>query len=139
MFQNSTASQIGLQESARVSRQHASCFSSPSPPVSDQQRLRNNRQRASQSIKATDVAQWRWTNSQCKEWLTEVLVIYCGKSRVAAKELASQFVGFGPNLYVTKYSGWEGWLGVDGRAIYALLLEMKNDAVPKGISIDHDA
>jgi len=99
----------------------------------------HRRQSPDTSIQATDVPQWRWTNSQCKEWLVEVLVVYCGKSRVAAEELAKHFQGFGPTLYRIKPSYWGKWLGADGRAICALLFEMQPNAVPKGIIFDHDA
>jgi hypothetical protein len=35
-------------------------------------------------IKASDVPQWLWSNQQCRDWLTEVLVEKCNKDREAA-------------------------------------------------------
>jgi hypothetical protein len=92
-------------------------------------------------IKASDTPQWRWNKKQCQQWITEVLVEYCCKDRRKAEKLANLFEGFGPILYMKSYQGWTNYLGVDGQAIYGLLVEVcKNDgAVPKGIVMGEGA
>ncbi|PMD37837.1 hypothetical protein L207DRAFT_567639 [Hyaloscypha variabilis F] len=90
-------------------------------------------------IHADSVPQWRWTNSQCRTWITDVLIVYGGKDAQTARELASTFRGFGPNLYMKEWKQWNSWLGPDGQAIFALLMEVHEEegAVPKEVEIAH--
>jgi hypothetical protein len=90
-------------------------------------------------IHADSVPQWRWTNSQCRTWITDVLIVYGGKDAQTARELASTFRGFGPNLYMKEWKQWNSWLGADGQAIFALLMEVHDEegAVPKEVEIAH--
>jgi hypothetical protein len=90
-------------------------------------------------IHADSVPQWRWTNNQCRTWITDVLIVYGGKDVHTARELASTFRGFGPNLYMKEWKQWNSWLGPDGQAIFALLMEVHDEegAVPKEVEIAH--
>lgn len=92
-------------------------------------------------ITATTTPLWRWTNSQCQAWIAAVLVEYAGKSAEAARELASEFKGWGPNMYMKGWKQWNSWLGQDGQAIFALLMEVhgQEGAVPITVEIAHYA
>jgi hypothetical protein len=93
------------------------------------------------NITAATTPLWRWTNSQCQTWIAAVLVEYAGKSSEAAGELASEFKGWGPNLYMKEWKQWNSWLGQDGQAIFALLMEVhgQEGAVPVTVEIAHYA
>jgi hypothetical protein len=93
----------------------------------------------SPSIHVNSIPQWRWTNSQCRTWVTDVLIVYGGKDPQTAQDLAAAFRGFGPNLYMKEWKQWNSWLGADGQAIFALLMEVhaEEGAVPKEVEIAH--
>ncbi len=64
----------------------------------------------------------------------------CGRDRYIAIERAAKFERCGPNLILRKLGNWNGMLGADGRAIFAILLEGYSQlgAVPvKRVQIDH--
>jgi hypothetical protein len=56
-----------------------------------------------------------------------------------AKELVVGFKGWGPNLYMKEWKQWNAWLGQDGQAIFALLMEVhgREGAVPSNVEIAH--
>ena len=85
-------------------------------------------QAVSVHVKASSTPQWRWTNAQCQEPKT-------------ARGLADEFLGFGPNLYMMSWKEWHAWLGADGRAIFAILVEVHGEkgAVPSQVEIPHYA
>lgn len=91
------------------------------------------------TITAHSTPQWRWTNTQCRHWLTQVLITYGGRPSPVAHRLADSFHGFGPNLYMKEWKEWNAWLGADGQAIFALLMEEhgKEGAVPREVEIEH--
>ncbi|KUJ08662.1 uncharacterized protein LY89DRAFT_690711 [Mollisia scopiformis] len=93
------------------------------------------------SITAATTPLWRWKNSQCQAWIAAVLSEYSGKSTEVAKELAAGFKGWGPNLYMKEWKQWNSWLGQDGQAIFALLMEVhgQEGAVPVTVEIAHYA
>ncbi|CZR69816.1 uncharacterized protein PAC_19716 [Phialocephala subalpina] len=90
-------------------------------------------------IVASTTPLWRWNNAQCQTWIAAVLIQYAGKSQDEAKILASGFKGWGPNLYMKEWKQWNAWLGQDGQAIFALLMEVhgKEGAVPTTVEIAH--
>jgi hypothetical protein len=90
-------------------------------------------------IRASSTPQWRWTNAQCQDWITLVLTEYSGKDPETARSLADEFMGFGPNLYMLGWKEWHAWLGVDGQAIFAILMEVHGEkgAVPSQVEIPH--
>ncbi|KAH9208195.1 hypothetical protein DL95DRAFT_450013 [Leptodontidium sp. 2 PMI_412] len=92
-----------------------------------------------ENITAASTPQWRWSNTQCRAWLTEVLIVYGGRPSPVAHRLADGFRGWGPNLYMKEWKEWNSWLGADGQAIFALLMEehRKEGAVPKEVEIEH--
>jgi hypothetical protein len=92
-------------------------------------------------IKASSTPQWRWTNAQCQDWITLVLTEYSGKEPETARGLADEFLGFGPNLYLMSWKEWHAWLGADGQAIFAILMEVHGEkgAVPSQVEIPHYA
>lgn len=94
-----------------------------------------------QRITASTTPLWRWTNSQCQTWIAAVLVEYAGKTIEEAKVLAAAFKGWGPNLYMKEWRQWNSWLGQDGQAIFALLMEVhgQEGAVPVTVEIAHYA
>ena len=98
-------------------------------------------QAVSVHVKASSTPQWRWTNAQCREWITLVLTEYSGKEPKTARGLADEFLGFGPNLYLMSWKEWHAWLGADGRAIFAILVEVHGEkgAVPSQVEIPHYA
>lgn len=72
--------------------------------------------------KATDPPRWDWTNTQCREWLTEVLVYYCNQTRrvAAGNAKACMAGGFGPTLFKHSHNLWVKRLGQGpGASIYA--------------------
>ncbi|KAE9365153.1 hypothetical protein N431DRAFT_496302 [Stipitochalara longipes BDJ] len=93
-------------------------------------------------IRAADTPQWAWSNAQCREWLAAVLVEYCNRDPVVARELADNMFadgGFGPRLYTTKLVTWEGYVGKrDAEGIHGLLLSLRKEkgAVPASVKID---
>jgi hypothetical protein len=92
-------------------------------------------------IRAVDTPQWSWSNIQCREWLTAVLVEYCNRDPAVARELADNMFadgGFGPRLYTTKLVTWEGYVGKrDAEGIHGLLsLRKEEGAVPASVKID---
>jgi hypothetical protein len=93
-------------------------------------------------IRAADTPQWAWSNVQCREWLAAVLVEYCNRDPVVARELAENMFadgGFGPRLYTTKLVTWEGYVGKrDAEGIHGLLLSLRKEkgAVPASVKID---
>jgi hypothetical protein len=52
-------------------------------------------------------------HSQCREWLVEVLVTYCGSGLSFAIERADMFEGFGPTIYTKTHQASSTWLGAD--------------------------
>ena len=98
-------------------------------------------QAVSVHVKASSTPQWRWTNAQCREWITLVLTEYSGKEPKTARGLADEFLGFGPNLYMMSWKEWHAWLGADGQAIFAILMEVHGEkgAVPSQVEIPHYA
>ncbi|KAG4440852.1 hypothetical protein IFR05_003665 [Cadophora sp. M221] len=92
-----------------------------------------------ENITAGSTPQWRWSNTQCRAWLAEVLIVYGGRPSPVAHRLADGFRGWGPNLYMKEWKEWNSWLGADGQAIFALLMEehAKEGAVPKEVEIEH--
>lgn len=93
------------------------------------------------NIQASSTPQWRWTNAQCRDWITLVLTKYSGKEPETARALAKQFKGFGPNLYILSWTEWDAWLGPDGQAIFAILMEVRDEkgAVPSTVEVPHYA
>ncbi|KAH7389192.1 hypothetical protein BKA64DRAFT_758385 [Cadophora sp. MPI-SDFR-AT-0126] len=91
------------------------------------------------TITAYSTPQWRWSNAQCRAWLTQVLITYGGRPSPVAHRLADSFHGWGPNLYMKEWKEWNAWLGADGQAIFALLMEEhgKEGAVPREVEIEH--
>lgn len=73
-------------------------------------------------IQARDIPKWTWSNAQCRRWFERVLIDLCGRDVSSSREMAAQFVGFGPNLYGRTFEAWRSLLGQDGIAIYGLLL-----------------
>jgi hypothetical protein len=96
----------------------------------------------SRRIRASDTPQWAWSNSQCREWLTAVLIEYCNRDPVVARETADKMFadgGFGPRLYTTKLVTWERFVGVrDAECIHGLLVSLRKEkgAVPASVKID---
>lgn len=90
-------------------------------------------------ITASSTPQWRWTNTQCRAWLADVLIEYGGRPSPEAHRVAQGFKGWGPNLYMKEWKAWNSWLGADGQAIFALLMEEheKEGAVPREVEILH--
>lgn len=75
-------------------------------------------------ISASDTPQWRWTTSQCREWITEILAQYSEMERDTAVAKASEFDGFRPNIYLMSNGCLVDYLGAPGRAVYAILIEV---------------
>jgi hypothetical protein len=88
------------------------------------------------TIKASDIPQWRWSNRQCRQWLTEVLVEYGNLERDEAERQAQTYQGFGPNLFSYKSETWFKWFGANGSSIPCLIMEMfyAKGACPKNVS-----
>ncbi|CZT03896.1 hypothetical protein WAI453_011008 [Rhynchosporium graminicola] len=63
----------------------------------------------------------QWTNTQCRYWLSQVLITYANRPSPVARRLADGFQGWGGSLFLKTREEWDGWLGEDGRAIWALL------------------
>lgn len=65
--------------------------------------------------------------------------MYGGKDQQTSRDLAVPFRGFGPNLYMKEWKQWNSWLGADGQAIFALLMEVHagEGAVPREVEIAH--
>ncbi|TVY41201.1 hypothetical protein LOCC1_G006936 [Lachnellula occidentalis] len=71
--------------------------------------------------KATDLPQWRWSNKECRQWITAVLVEYGSIGREKAGTQARKFEGFGPTIYAIPLETWMDWFGHNGHSIYTLL------------------
>ncbi|KAN0094259.1 hypothetical protein V8E51_017443 [Hyaloscypha variabilis] len=48
------------------------------------------------AIKATDVPQWLWSNSQCRAWIFAVCTELLAYSEEEGEDVAAKFTGFGP-------------------------------------------
>ncbi|KUJ06635.1 uncharacterized protein LY89DRAFT_692266 [Mollisia scopiformis] len=86
-------------------------------------------------IRATDVPDWKWNNTQCQEWLTIAIMEFCGRNEQVAQRKAREFLrgGFAPMLYAASYRVWQSYLGrQDAPAIYSYLMAHKSAAVPSG-------
>ncbi|CZT01969.1 uncharacterized protein RCO7_05448 [Rhynchosporium graminicola] len=91
-------------------------------------------------IVATDVPQWNWSTTECKEWLVAVLMDLMDWDALAAARQADHLHGHGPNLYLRTSESWIALLGVDnGKGIYAMLVgcRRRKGAVPQGVRIWH--
>lgn len=79
-------------------------------------------------IRAADTPQWTWSNAQCRDWVTEVLVEYCSRDRKYAREKADSVFakgGFGPRIYNLRKESWRHHLGVeDGQSMYSLVTSL---------------
>ncbi|KAL2060125.1 hypothetical protein VTL71DRAFT_9947 [Oculimacula yallundae] len=108
----------------RADRETSTC-TLPSPPQ--------------EPITASSIPLWRWSNTQCRSWLASVLITYGGRPSPVAHRLADAFKGWGPNLYMKEWKEWNAWLGADGQAIFALLMEChaEEGAVPRSVEIEH--
>ncbi|CAG8975396.1 hypothetical protein HYALB_00011477 [Hymenoscyphus albidus] len=94
----------------------------------------------SSKIKAKHTPQWRWSNHQCKEWITAVLVTYLNLPLAEAEAKASQFEGFGPSLFERDHAWWEWFLGDGvGSPVFSLIFSLRDEpgALPEGITYDH--
>jgi hypothetical protein len=85
-------------------------------------------------IRASDSPKWRWANEQCRQWIFSVLIDYCGQNLESAFEQAEQFRGCGPNLFFETLEGWRERLYYDGDVIYYVLVEAREQEVPKCVS-----
>lgn len=85
-------------------------------------------------IKASDIPQWRWTNKQCREWITAVFIEYGSLERKDAETRAEKFEGFGPTLCARDSDFWQKQYGPLGHSIHCLITEnyWKEGAVPHG-------
>ncbi len=95
-----------------------------------------------QKIRATDTPKWRWTQSQCREWIAAVLMTYLEYSPCDAATTAGKFIGCGPNIYLSGVDSWAIILKshIRAQAIRALIMTRRNrwGAVPWGIQIGID-
>ncbi|PVH72858.1 hypothetical protein DL98DRAFT_65615 [Cadophora sp. DSE1049] len=76
-------------------------------------------------IRSTSTPQWSWSSSQCKTWLTAVLVDSCGRDKESARVTAENVFatgGYGPSLYLMGRETWGRFLGErDGEVIWGVL------------------
>ncbi|KAH7389205.1 hypothetical protein BKA64DRAFT_133112 [Cadophora sp. MPI-SDFR-AT-0126] len=76
-------------------------------------------------IRSTSTPQWSWSSSQCKTWLTAVLVDCCGRDRESARVTAENVFktgGNGPGLYLMGRETWGRFLGErDGEVVWGVL------------------
>lgn len=92
------------------------------------------------TIKASDVPQWHWTQSQCREWLTVALSEYCGIGKEQASQIAAKFQGFGPNLWKMREQDWFELVGIEeGKGMFAIMKEMRGErgAIPSNVGVPH--
>jgi hypothetical protein len=90
-------------------------------------------------VKASDVPQWCWSNKQCREWLTAVLIEYGSLEKQEAELRALKFEGFGPSLFGTTLERWNAHFGSLGHSIYCLIFEKRKaeGAVPDNMTFSH--
>lgn len=91
-------------------------------------------------INATAIPQWEWSNQQCKEWLTSVLIEYANLSETDAESKAEGFKGFRPMLFTNNTKMWTRILGADiSSSVFSLIYNRKDKpgALPKGITYAH--
>jgi hypothetical protein len=89
------------------------------------------------TICASDTPKWRWTRSQCREWIYAVLTEYCERDKFSAQQRASKFEGFGANLYMTTWEEWYEMLGLaEARAVYALIVETGFTEIPANMNLE---
>ncbi|CZT13223.1 uncharacterized protein RAG0_16781 [Rhynchosporium agropyri] len=81
---------------------------------------------APEIITALSTPHPQWTNTQCRYWLSQVLITYANRPSPVARRLADGFQGWGGSLFLKTREEWDGWLGEDGRAIWALLKGMRD-------------
>jgi hypothetical protein len=118
---------------------------SPPPPYSTSQNPTNTS--PIQSIKATDVPQWLWSNAQCRAWIATVCEDLLGYSDENAEMIASNFAGFGPRLFSMEIEHWHSLLGknvvgkniADAESVYALVFGLRREkgAIPEGTTYTH--
>jgi hypothetical protein len=91
-------------------------------------------------IQARKTPQWTWSNAQCREWLTAVMIDCFGSSTDEAAEVAKGWKGFGPNIYLMTCGSWKELLGEQrGVGLYTILLcvREKKGACPRNINLRH--
>jgi hypothetical protein len=97
---------------------------------------------SNQSIEATDVPQWLWSNTQCRAWIAAVCEDLLAYSDGNAEIIASNFSGFGPRLFSINIEHWNSLLGnnvigkiiADAESVYALIFSLRREkgAIPEG-------
>jgi len=75
-------------------------------------------------IRPSTTTQWHWPRSYCRTWLEVVLIFYLDFEERRAKEKASEFPGFGPDLYAWGLGKWYAFLGERVDGVYMLLQGM---------------
>ncbi|KUJ14066.1 uncharacterized protein LY89DRAFT_687330 [Mollisia scopiformis] len=91
-------------------------------------------------IKAGDTPKWKWTPTQCQEWLRAVFIQEFGESPDQATKMAKRIGGSGPSIYMRHRYERISLLG-EGRGIslYAIILMKRNriGAVPFSLILNH--
>jgi hypothetical protein len=124
-------------------RSSTKCTSPPPPYAECDPALPEQVPVTENSIKATDIPQWIWTNAQCREWLFAVCSESLGLGVEESKAISEKFEGYGPNIYCLKFEDWLNILGSNpmGRAysVYSTLLSIRHEkgAVPKNVVLNH--
>jgi hypothetical protein len=121
----------------------AQATDSKAPPSYSENNILSPKQLKNLKILAASTPQWRWSNAECRAWITAVCVSYLNTTMAEGETRAARYDGFGSNLWSVSSSGWKRICGgnVDeGSSIFNLLFGLKKakGTVPKGMKINHD-
>lgn len=68
------------------------------------------------------VPQWNWTTTQCREWLITICVEFFEMELGESQDLARNFDGYGPTIFVMTRQDWEHLLGrARGLGVHAMV------------------
>lgn len=82
---------------------------------------------------ASKTPQWRWTNTQCRDWIKAVCIWYLGYDEEDAQKVSSKFKGFGDTLYGNTHRVWKHYFKdqpSDAHAICSLIYNLQKAKRP---------
>jgi hypothetical protein len=116
---------------------------SKAPPSYSENNILSPKQLKNLKTLAASTPQWRWSNAECRAWITAVCVSYLNTTMAEGEIRAARYDGFGANLWSMGWTRWKeicGGNADEGTSMFNLLfgLRMEKGTVPKGMKINYE-